>query len=261
VNPPAERIATRIAPTPGAVTATDAAAEALAATALFGSLQPPVLRQLATLCGRRHYSRGEFLFHCGDGGDGLLVVVRGLVKVVVSSSDGVEMLLTTMGAGDTLGELSLLDGAPRSASVVAAEPTTVLRLGRRELLDMMARHPAVLDEILTTMGGIVRRLTETSSDLVFLDLGARLAKALLRLAASHGRPGASPGNLVLDVGLTQSDIAAMVGATRQAANRALHQLAAQGWIGVDGQVIVVRDLEGLRRRADGFGPGGLLSSR
>jgi hypothetical protein len=53
----------------------------------------------------------------------------------------------------------------------------------------------------------------------------------------------------------------MVGATRQAANRALHQLAAQGWIGVDGQVIVVRDLEGLRRRADGFGPGGLLSSR
>ena len=147
--------------------------------------------------------------HLGDPGDSLLVIADGLVKVTISSPDGVEVVLATMGRSESLGELAVLDGAPRSASVVAAESTVVIVLGRRELLNTMSAHPAVMDAVLVSLGALVRRLTETTGDLVFLDLGGRLAKALLRLAGDQK---------VIDLGLTQSDIAAMVGAGPAAVN-------------------------------------------
>jgi CRP/FNR family cyclic AMP-dependent transcriptional regulator len=119
-------------------------------------------------------------------------------------------------------------------------------LTRASVLDAMARHPVVLDAMLRALGGLVRRLTEQAGDLVFLDLGGRLAKVLLRLA--EGRSPTAEG-IVLDTGLSQSDLAAMVGASRPAVNRVLHILATRGLIRVDGQVIVVRDVAELRRRA------------
>jgi CRP-like cAMP-binding protein len=96
------------------------------------------------------------------------------------------------------------------------------------------------------LGQLVRRLTEQAGDLVFLDLPGRLAKLLLQLAGQHGGAGRS----VLDRGLTQSDLAAMIGASRPAVNRALQSLAARGYLTVQGQAIKLRDIEGLRRRAE-----------
>jgi CRP/FNR family cyclic AMP-dependent transcriptional regulator len=175
----------------------------------------------------------------------LVVVAEGLVKVLLSSVHGDEVVLVTAGPAETLGELAVLDGAPRSAAVVAVEPTSVLLLTRPTVLGLMGAHPPVLEAVLGSLGGIVRRLTEQTGDLVFLDLGGRLAKLLLRLAED----AAAPGGAVLDLGLSQSDLAAMVGATRPAVNRALQLLASRGLISVDGRVIVVRDADGLRRRA------------
>ena len=116
-------------------------------------------------------------------------MASGLVKVVLSSEHGDEVLLATLGPGETLGELALLDGAPRSAAVVAVEPTTVLTLSRETVLGLLSNQPTVLDALLCSLGGLVRRLTEQTGDLVFLDLGGRLAKLLLRLAEAHGEPG------------------------------------------------------------------------
>ncbi len=224
----------------------DATAEVLRGTALFAGLDDDALRKLAETCTRRTYGRGQFLWYQGDAGDRLMIVASGLVKIVLTSSNGDDVMLATLGRHETFGELAILDGSPRSASVVAAEPTTVLMLNRTTVLDLMSRYPTVLDAVLRYLGRLVRRLTEQNGDLTFLDLGGRLAKLLLRLA--ENRPVAD-GSVVLDLGLSQSDFAAMVGATRPAVNRVLQRLATRGLISVDGRVIVLRDLPGLRHRA------------
>lgn len=218
----------------------------LRSTALFAGLDDEALRGLATACVRRVYGRGQYLWYQGDEGDRLVVIASGLVKVVLTSVQGEEVVLRTLGPYTTAGELAILDGAPRSAAVIAVEPTAVLLVGRATVLDLMIRHRSVLDAVLRTLGTLVRRLTEETGDLMLLDLGGRLAKLLLRLAENRVP---ERGRVVLDLGLSQSDFAAMVGATRQAVNRALQLLAARGLIELDGRVIVLRDLPGLRRRA------------
>jgi CRP/FNR family transcriptional regulator, cyclic AMP receptor protein len=226
--------------------ARDDVVEVLRSTALFAGLDDDALAALRGSCTRRAYGRGQYLCYQGDEGDRLLIVVSGLLKVVLTSPRGEEVVLNTLGPNESAGELAILDGGPRSASIVAVEPSTVLILGRATLLDVMGRHRAVLDAVLRTLGGLVRRLTEQAGDLIFLDLGGRLAKLLLQLAENR-TPGT--GNVVLDLGLSQSDFAAMVGATRQAVNRALALMAARGLISLDGRTIVLRDVAGLRRRA------------
>lgn len=218
--------------------------EILRSARIFAQLPDDVLARLADACVRRSYRRGQYLWYQGDEDARLVVVASGLLKVVLGSEQGDEVVLTTLGPGETLGEIALLDGAPRSASVVAVEPTTVLLLARTTVLELLARHPAVLDALLRSLGALVRRLTEQAGDLVFLDLGARVAKLLLRLAEAHGA-----GSTVLDLGLSQSDLAAMVGATRPAVNRVLQHLVTRGVIKVDGQMIALLDVAALQRRA------------
>ncbi|SNX96642.1 cAMP-binding domain of CRP or a regulatory subunit of cAMP-dependent protein kinases [Geodermatophilus sabuli] len=218
----------------------------LGSTRFFGGLDQPSLLSLASASRQRTYGRGQYLWYQGDAGDQLVVVCKGMVKVVLTSEGGEEIVLVTLGRYDSVGELAILDGAPRSASVVAVEATTVLMLPRAAVLEVMAAHPAVLEAVLCSLGQLVRRLTEQTGDLVFLDLGGRVAKVLVQLARSHAQ---DDRHVVLDVGLSQSDIAAMVGATRPAVNRVLQLLASRGLISVNGRVIVLRDPPALRRRA------------
>jgi CRP-like cAMP-binding protein len=222
------------------------AVEMLRSTSMFGALGEEPMLELARACRQRTYRRGQYLWYQDDVGDRLIVIGVGSVKVMVASERGDEIVLTSAGVGEILGELAVLDGSRRSASVVALEDTTVLGLDRAIAVQLMGTEPAVLDAVLRSLAGLVRRLTEQTADLVFLDLGGRLAKLLLSLVHDTGRT-ADPA--VLDTGLSQSDLAAMVGATRPAVNRALQLLASRGLITIDGQVITLRDLPGLRRRA------------
>lgn len=214
----------------------------------FAELPDDALARLASACVRRTYGRGQYLWYQGDEGAHLAVVGDGLVKVVISSEHGDEVVLRTLGPGATLGELALLDGSPRSAAVVAVEPATVLLLTRATVLELLGRHPSVLDALLRSLGGLVRILTEQAGDLVFLDLSGRVAKLLMRLAEAHGSDVQPP---TIDIQLSQSDLAAMVGATRPAVNRVLQGMAARGLIAVNGQAIALLDLQALRRRAGG----------
>jgi CRP-like cAMP-binding protein len=194
----------------------------------------------------RAYAAGQFICYQGDPGDRLYVIVSGLVKVIFTSERGDEMVLNTLGAGDIFGELALLTESPRSASVVAVEPTYVFMLPRARLLILMSQHPGLADELLRLLGHHVQRLTEQVGDLAFLDLAGRLAKLLLQLADKHGQTQ----DAVLDLGLTQSDLAGMIGASRPAVNRALQTLAARGLITLHGHAIQLRDVPGLRKRAE-----------
>jgi CRP/FNR family cyclic AMP-dependent transcriptional regulator len=224
------------------------AAEALARCALFNGLPGDSLAALTRGMRGRRFRRGEVLFHEGDPGDALFVVASGAIKVVVPSEDGDEAILATLRRGDFLGELALLDGAPRSASAIALEPTEVLALPRDQFRALVAAEPAIRDALFSALARELRRLTTHVTELHFLDLAGRLAASLARLAEDHGERLPN-GAVRLDAPLTQSDLAAMIGATRQSVNKLLGEFEAAGLIKTERDSILIPNLAALERAA------------
>ncbi|MEA2485308.1 MAG: family transcriptional regulator, cyclic receptor protein [Actinomycetota bacterium] len=219
----------------------------LAATRLFGELDPAALSSLAERAVERTYKKGQLLVYQGDSGDSLFVIIEGLVKVMVTSEEGEEMVLVTLRPSDTFGELSLVDGGPRSASAEAVEPTRVLIITRAILLELLGDHPSLTDSLLRSLGSLARRLTEQAADLVFLDIHGRMAKLLLSMADQRGKQTES--GVVLDLNLTQADLAAMVGGSRQSVNQTLRSFESRGYLEIEGRSITLRKPDELRRRA------------
>lgn len=224
------------------------ALEALGRCRLFAGLDREALRGIARTLRVRRFRRGEVLFHEGDPGDALFIVASGAVKVVVPSEEGGEAILATLRRGDFLGELALLDGAPRSASAIALEATEALALPRDQFRALADSEPAIRDALLAALATELRRLTAHVAELHFLDLTGRLAARLARLAEEHGerRPD---GSIRLDAPLTQGDLAAMIGATRQSVNKLLGEFEQEGLLRLERDVIVVPDPEALARAA------------
>ena len=189
----------------------------------------------------------------GIPGDYLVVIMSGLAKVTVTSARGDEMVLVTLGPGDVVGELSVIDQGQRSASLVAVRQTDVVVVGRSPLVALMQRSPELLDDLLRALGAMVRRLTEQSTDLVFLDLAGRVAKLLVRSTTASG-PGVGTCDrsdpLIFELPLTQTELAQMLGASRPALNRVLQTFASRGFIRLDGRKVTILDIAGLRHRAE-----------
>lgn len=223
------------------------AATLLGTTAVFGALSSDQLLQLAESMRRRTYRKGQYLFNQGDPGDHLFVLAEGRVKLVFTSEEGEELVLATLRPPEVFAELALIDGGSRSAAVQALEATSVLTLDRTSLVGLMASEPAVTDAMLRSIGRLVRRLIDHAGDMVFLDLHARVAKLLVRLTPEQSdadRPFA------LDLGMSQSDLAAMVGSSRQSVNQVLKSFEQRGWLSVEGRTITIKNLVALRRRAN-----------
>jgi CRP-like cAMP-binding protein len=221
-------------------------AEALASVPLFAGLDGASLDSVGRGMRTRRFRRGEVIFHVGDPGDALFVVVSGAVKITLPSEAGDEAILATLRPGDFFGELALLDGAPRSASAAALEPTETLVLPRDRFRDLVATEPAIRDALLAALARELRRLTLHVEELHFLDIAGRLAARLARLADEQGSRQAD-GTIKLDAPITQSDLAAMVGCTRQSVNKLLGLFVADGLITVERDAIIVSDMERLRR--------------
>lgn len=224
----------------------DDAARLLRETPLFAGIDGETAEELAKRLVRRTYKRGQPLFHQGDTGDSLYVVVDGSVAIVVSSENGDRMVLTTLHAPDVLGEIALLDGGPRSASAEAVEPTTALMLSRAAFVELIQEHPSLVDGLLRSLGALVRRLSEQAADFVFLDLGGRVAKVLLRLAEDVGPEVAG---VPVEIGVTQNRLAEMAGGSRQSVNQILQSFQQRGYLEVHGRRVLICKPEALRRRA------------
>ena len=211
----------------------------LAQTEMFADLPDATRKQLASACRMRTLPRGQFVFGQDDPGDSLIVVAHGRVKVVVRTADGGELLLTVVNARETVGELSIVDGGTRSADAETLEESRLVFVPRDALLALMQSEPTVSGHILRTLAGILRRLTDATADLVFLDLPRRIAKLLLE------QPRADDGTV--DLGLTQTDLAHRVGSTRQSVNASLRMFERRGWLELHGQKIVLREVDALAR--------------
>lgn len=208
---------------------------------LLRELPPAVLDRIAELVQPRHWEPGQAVVEQSAPGDSLIVLVRGAVTVYHHhSSNGTKAALSHLRAPATLGEVTLFDGAPRSASVEAVEQCEGLELRREDLLAVMQEEPVLLDALLRSLGALVRRLSEQAADQLLLDLPGRVAKTLVTLAA------ASPGQ---PIHLSQSRIAELAGGSRQSLNQVLRRFVSRGLIRVESGVIHIDDPAGLRRRA------------
>ncbi len=216
----------------------------LARIPFFSGLDAAALERVAAGTRTRRFRRGEVIFHAGDPGDALFVIVSGEVKIAVPSESGEEAILATLHEGDVFGELALLDGAPRSATAAALVATETVVLPRGAFRDLVATEPVIRDALLASLAGELRRLTTHVEELHFLDTTGRLAARIARLAAESGPPD-DDGSIRLRASLTQAELASMVGCTRQSVNKLLGQFSDAGLVRLDREGIVVTDLDGL----------------
>ncbi|HSG87036.1 MAG TPA: Crp/Fnr family transcriptional regulator [Candidatus Limnocylindrales bacterium] len=225
------------------------AIEALRRCALFAGADDATLRTCASHLRTRRFRRGETIFHQGDPGDSLFIIEGGSVKIVLPSPEGAEpAIIATLGRGDFFGELSLLDGAYRSATAVAIEPTETLVLRREPFGQLVDGNPAFRAALLSGLAAELRRLTGHVEELHFLDLPGRLARRLVRMAREQDP--AATGEIAVPWPFTQSELAAMIGGTRQTVNRLLADLVAQDLIRFEPDQLVVLDPERLARTAE-----------
>jgi len=222
------------------------AVDLLGSIPLFSSLASDAHAELASRLVNRRYRRGETVFHKGDPGSTLFIIKNGKVKITALSPEGAELIITILAEGDFFGELSILDGAPRSASATAMEATQALALQRDDFLEVINGRPEVSAEILAILSHRLRDATQLLEDVVFLELPARLAKRLLDLAQRHGHDTSE--GIRVDMRLTQYDLADAIGGRRESVNRLLGQFQDEGLLRIDRQGFLLVDADGLERR-------------
>lgn len=207
---------------------------------LFRKLDEPQLRALAALVVRRRFAKGELIILAEAEGDTLFVIEEGQVKVGLVHEDGREVILSFLGPGEVFGELSLLDGKPRSASVTATAPTSLLLLHRPDFVQLLAGMPQIAVSLLGELAERLRRTDQQLEGLALFNVASRLAKTLLRLALEQGVE--VPAGYALDAPPTHQQLANMTGSTRETVSRVLKQLEAQGYIArSEGQILILRE--------------------
>ena len=219
------------------------ASQALQSVPFFSNLKQEEIGQLADRLVLRRFSLGQVIFHHGDPGGLLYIISHGKVKITHSTIDGQEALLAILGEGDFFGELALLDDSPRSATAEAVASTETLTLHRTDFRRFIGSNPDFAMHVLQAMARHIRRLNSQLSDIFFLDLAGRLARTLLRLADQHGR--LVEGGTLIDLTLTQTDLAEMTGATRVSINKALGRFRRAGWVTVKGRRFTILNWDAL----------------
>ena len=222
----------------------DLAAE-LAQISLFAGLEPGELAALAQHAFVRKLARGQILFTEGEPSEHLFLVRSGRLRVFVASSRGEELVLSVVGPGESLGELSVLDRQPRSATVDALEPAELIALAGADARQLLDTNQQALHAVAVALAAGMRRLSGTAADLVFLDLPRRLAKLLL----AEAQAGAD-GTLVSQLAMSQTGVAARLGVTRQSLNRAMSTLVNRGWITLEGTTVRLDDAASLAKFAE-----------
>jgi CRP-like cAMP-binding protein len=213
---------------------------------VFSPLPPDTAAAIVARGSRRSYRRGDVIFHKGDPSNTIYMVVQGRAKILLPGDERKRVVLRVLERGDLFGEQSLFDGSPRAATVVAAELTDVLAFDRHEFLGLLQTHPQLALELLRVLSQRLRDANGFIEDTVFLDVAARLAKKLLELSEAYGRD--SMLGTIIALRITQHDLAAMLGVTRESVNKHLQAYRARGIIDFDRQRIVILRPSELQRR-------------
>ena len=220
----------------------DAVAQALARSDVFHGLAADQLDRLARECHVRRFAKGEQVFARGDQGGGMFLVASGSIALSVTSADGGEVTLAVLRAPQTFGELAVIDDGARVATATARQASAVLALPRAQVLRLLAEAPSVSTAMLGALAALIRQIDDHAADLVLMDLRGRVSKFLLGTAArAASRPGRTEGAVTVDLPMSQSELARLVGGSRQQVNRILVALTKEGAIDrVGSRVVAVR---------------------
>jgi CRP-like cAMP-binding protein len=206
---------------------------------IFKDLPPEVLAGLAQIATLRRLEDEQILFQQGDDGDALFAVVEGLIRISVVGRGGKSFTLALMEPGDVFGEIALLDGLSRTASAEAAAASLLLVIERTAFLATLERDGRLARHIIELLCDRLRENTDRLSEFAFLDLGARLAGKLQALAIAHGHE--TEAGMRIGLKLSQTELAEMLGVTREAINKQLKNWSKANLVRVERGFITVTD--------------------
>ena len=202
--------------------------------ALFSGLGPEALDAVAAAARPRHWANGELLFQRGDPGDWLVALESGRVRISLVTSGGRELVLRHSEPGEILGEMALFDSQPRSADATAVGAVSGFTLDRRAFEDLAQRDTAFYRAALAHVSTMLRNTTLQLESIALYQLRGRVARfVLITLEQLHGAD--IPPDAALSLGLSQGELAAVLGATRPKVNRVLQDFRDEGLIADDGR--------------------------
>lgn len=213
----------------------------------FHELDQEAAADLESLGRVRRYGTGDVIFHEGDDGDRVFVVISGRVKLSSSSEGGKEVILAVRGPGDLVGELSVLDGSDRLAAAIALENVEVLVVTAAKFHHFLEQHPSSALILLRMLSARQRDADRKRIEFASYDSVARVATRLVELAERFGEQATA--GVKIDLPISQEELAGWVGASREAVSKALQSLRGRKLVETSRRAITILDLEGLRRRA------------
>lgn len=191
---------------------------------------------------------GDTIFRKYDSGDTMYVVVSGRVVICSQSPDGREVVFNIINPGEVFGEIAFLDGRDRTADARVLEDVTCIALDRRSFLPFLEEHPKVVVELLLILCERVRSTTVHIEDTAFLEFRSRLAKKLVAFGQHYGEAVAQGSRI--ELALSQTELGAMLQATRESVNRQMRRWVKKGIIEVDKKSITLLDMDRLEAIAD-----------
>tara|TARA_A100001011_G_scaffold382710_1_gene452894 strand:+ start:1100 stop:1783 length:684 start_codon:yes stop_codon:yes gene_type:complete len=222
--------------------------ELLQTVSIFWDLKSKELGYIAEKMVARHYDNGNYIFLEDSDGEQCFFVLEGSVKVTRLSKDGREVILAMLNEGDFFGEMSLLDGESRSANVIALEKTEVLKLDRRDFLDVVNDYPQIAVQLLKELAGRLRKSDRQIASLSLSDAEKRIALCIIRFADEQGV--IQNGKVSIPKTPIQQDIANMAGTSRETVSRALSILEKEGLIARNGRELMILDYKKFIKEFD-----------
>lgn len=200
---------------------------------LFDTLPKSDLDALNSHARVSSYKKNSIIMTEGDESDSLYVVKSGRVKIFVSDEDGKELTLNVMEKGDYFGELSLMDGKPRSTSAITQEPTELFAIRKVDFEQVLKSNPDIALNIIKGLSGLLRNLTEKTREIALHTVYERIATLLQRFATQD------EGKLQIKPKLTHAEMSSMVGCRREMVSRIMSDLSKGGYVTLDKNAIIL----------------------
>ncbi len=208
---------------------------------IFTELDDKVLKKIVEIGLERKYTKNSIVFLEEEIGAILFIIISGKVKIVRTDDEGKEVILSILGTGDFFGEMALLDGLPRSATVVALDKTELFIIHRREFLELMENSPQIATSLMNELTRRLRKANEQIEDLSLKDAVGRVASVIIRLADDIGK--IRKGEVVIEDFPVQQDLANMAGTSRETISRTIHQFMRHEYVEQKGNTLIIKDYE------------------
>ena len=213
---------------------------------LFRAFRQDDLQKISDVVKIQSLKKGDTLFRKGEQGTALYLIVSGRIKISVTSRLGDEVILSILSNGELFGDMALLDGMTRSADAVALEDSQVYVLYQEDFIFILMKSSTAIKALFSTLCARLRKTDKFVEETCFLNVSSRLARRLSEFAERQIKAG-EDGEIRIE--MTQSELASMVGATRESVNKELRNMREKGIVRTVGRSVVVCDLERLKRRA------------